>query len=53
MKIQRRCKCTDAYQLPANTTCPPTAKFKAISAGTYFSGMNPGWNLGNTLDAVG
>lgn len=33
-------------------TCPSTAKFNAISANTFFAGMNPGWNLGNTLDAI-
>ncbi|KAH6620417.1 endoglucanase D precursor, partial [Boeremia exigua] len=33
-------------------TCPSSAKFSAISANTHFAGMNPGWNLGNTLDAV-
>ncbi|KAJ8116102.1 hypothetical protein OPT61_g2401 [Boeremia exigua] len=33
-------------------TCPSSAKFNAISAETHFAGMNPGWNLGNTLDAI-
>ncbi|KAF3045577.1 hypothetical protein E8E12_010135 [Didymella heteroderae] len=33
-------------------TCPSTAKFNAITAAAHFAGMNPGWNLGNTLDAV-
>ncbi|KAF2856832.1 glycoside hydrolase family 5 protein [Plenodomus tracheiphilus IPT5] len=33
-------------------TCPSSAKFSSISAGTFFANMNPGWNLGNTLDAV-
>ncbi|KAJ4358882.1 hypothetical protein N0V95_002662 [Ascochyta clinopodiicola] len=33
-------------------TCPSTAKFNTITANAFFAGMNPGWNLGNTLDAV-
>ena len=33
-------------------TCPSTAKFNTITAAAHFAGMNPGWNLGNTLDAV-
>ncbi|KAE8858405.1 hypothetical protein PTNB29_07620 [Pyrenophora teres f. teres] len=33
-------------------TCPSNSKFASISAGTFFSRINPGWNLGNTLDAV-
>jgi hypothetical protein len=32
--------------------CPSTAKFNTITAAAHFAGMNPGWNLGNTLDAV-
>jgi endoglucanase len=32
--------------------CPSTAKFNSISANAFFNAMNPGWNLGNTLDAV-
>ena len=30
--------------------CP--AGFSPISASTYVRAINPGWNLGNTLDAV-
>ncbi|KAJ4374175.1 hypothetical protein N0V83_002916 [Neocucurbitaria cava] len=33
-------------------TCPSTSKFTPISAGKFFDAINPGWNLGNTLDAV-
>ncbi|KAI8937869.1 hypothetical protein NX059_005558 [Plenodomus lindquistii] len=33
-------------------TCPSNAKFSPVSAGTFFANMNPGWNLGNTLDAI-
>ncbi|KAH8710178.1 endoglucanase D precursor [Phaeosphaeriaceae sp. PMI808] len=33
-------------------TCPSTASFTPISAGKFFDAINPGWNLGNTLDAV-
>jgi hypothetical protein len=33
-------------------TCPSTAKFNTISAAAHVAGMNPGWNVGNTLDAV-
>jgi endoglucanase len=29
-----------------------TGTFKPISASSYVSSLNPGWNLGNTLDAV-
>lgn len=32
--------------------CPATPAFKPISAANYFAALNPGWNLGNTLDAV-
>ncbi|KAH3982706.1 hypothetical protein HBH98_020660 [Parastagonospora nodorum] len=32
--------------------CPSTASFSPISAGSFLSNINPGWNLGNTLDAV-
>ncbi|CAI9632259.1 glycoside hydrolase family 5 protein [Alternaria burnsii] len=32
--------------------CPSTSKFSAISAGAFFEKLNPGWNVGNTLDAV-
>jgi endoglucanase len=34
----------------AGVTCPGT--FKKISATTWTNGANPGWNLGNTLDAL-
>lgn len=33
-------------------TCPSTAKFSSITASKFFAALNPGWNLGNTLDAV-
>ncbi|KAH9863305.1 hypothetical protein IAQ61_009582 [Plenodomus lingam] len=33
-------------------TCPSSASFTDISANTFFANMNPGWNLGNTLDAT-
>ncbi|KAF1838812.1 glycoside hydrolase [Decorospora gaudefroyi] len=33
-------------------TCPSSSKFEPISASTFFANLNPGWNLGNTLDAV-
>ncbi|CAO2657328.1 Nn.00g034540.m01.CDS01 [Neocucurbitaria sp. VM-36] len=33
-------------------TCPSTSKFTPISASTFFAAINPGWNVGNTLDAV-
>lgn len=29
-----------------------TGTFEPISASEYVAGINPGWNLGNTLDAV-
>lgn len=32
--------------------CPATAKFNTISASKFFAELNPGWNLGNTLDAI-
>lgn len=32
--------------------CPPSAKFSPISAGAFFEKINPGWNVGNTLDAI-
>jgi endoglucanase len=32
--------------------CPSTPSFAPISAGKFFDGLNPGWNLGNTLDAT-
>ncbi|EMD65765.1 glycoside hydrolase family 5 protein [Bipolaris sorokiniana ND90Pr] len=32
--------------------CPSTSKFTPLSAGTFFAKLNPGWNVGNTLDAV-
>lgn len=32
--------------------CPSSAKFTSISAGKWFDSSNPGWNVGNTLDAV-
>ncbi|KAF1841696.1 glycoside hydrolase family 5 protein [Cucurbitaria berberidis CBS 394.84] len=33
-------------------TCPSTSKFSAIPASKFFAEINPGWNVGNTLDAV-
>ncbi|KAH9868540.1 hypothetical protein J1614_007612 [Plenodomus biglobosus] len=33
-------------------TCPSSASFSDISAGAFFANMDPGWNVGNTLDAV-
>ncbi|KAI0836256.1 glycoside hydrolase family 5 protein [Hypoxylon sp. FL0890] len=43
-----------AYQssLGSNTATACSGKFSPISAADYISAMNPGWNLGNTLDAV-
>ncbi|KNG47492.1 glycoside hydrolase family 5 protein [Stemphylium lycopersici] len=35
-----------------SVTCPSSSKFSPISAGAYFAKLNPGWNVGNTLDAV-
>ncbi|TID17047.1 putative extracellular protein [Venturia nashicola] len=35
----------------AKVQCPGT--FKPISAANFVKAMTPGWNLGNTLDAVG
>ncbi|KAH7078428.1 glycoside hydrolase superfamily [Paraphoma chrysanthemicola] len=32
--------------------CPSTSKFTPISAGKFYDALNPGWNLGNTLDAI-
>ncbi|KAF1913827.1 glycoside hydrolase superfamily [Ampelomyces quisqualis] len=32
--------------------CPSASSFAPISAGKFFDALNPGWNLGNTLDAV-
>jgi len=32
-----------------NTTC--TSTFKDIAAQDFIAALNPGWNLGNTLDA--
>ncbi|KAL5117667.1 hypothetical protein ACEQ8H_004415 [Pleosporales sp. CAS-2024a] len=32
--------------------CPSSASFSPVSAGKFFDAINPGWNLGNTLDAV-
>ncbi|CCC08969.1 hypothetical protein SMACR_03202 [Sordaria macrospora] len=34
------------------TTCPPGASFKKLSAQAFMDAATPGWNLGNTLDAV-
>lgn len=34
----------------AQTTCD--VDFAPISAADYIAAINPGWNLGNTLDAV-
>ncbi|KAF2131870.1 glycoside hydrolase family 5 protein [Dothidotthia symphoricarpi CBS 119687] len=36
----------------AAVTCPSTAKFNTISASKFYAGLNPGWNVGNTLDAI-
>lgn len=35
---------------PARPVC--TGNFSAISAADFVSNLHPGWNLGNTLDAV-
>jgi endoglucanase len=32
--------------------CPSKSTFAPISAGKFFDAINPGWNLGNTLDAT-
>lgn len=32
--------------------CPATPAFKSISASNFLAALNPGWNLGNTLDAI-
>jgi endoglucanase len=32
--------------------CPSTSSFSPVSAGKFFDAINPGWNLGNTLDAT-
>lgn len=40
------------YITNSTLTCPSTASFKPISAHTFYANLNPGWNLGNTLDAV-
>ena len=34
----------------AQLTCP--GSFKKISAWDFAAGLNPGWNTGNTLDAM-
>lgn len=32
--------------------CPSTSSFTPLTATKFFANLNPGWNLGNTLDAV-
>ncbi|KAL6712474.1 hypothetical protein ACN47E_000351 [Coniothyrium glycines] len=41
-----------AAQANSTVTCPSSAKFTAVSAGKWFDSSNPGWNVGNTLDAI-
>jgi len=46
---------TSAATLPRKTTgvqCSNSTTFTPISAADFVSKMDPGWNLGNTLDAV-
>lgn len=38
------------YSTRSGVTCNGT--FSKISAQTWVDGMNPGWNLGNTLDGI-
>lgn len=37
---------------PSERALCPNSKFRTISAADAFAGLNPGWNLGNTLDAT-
>jgi aryl-phospho-beta-D-glucosidase BglC (GH1 family) len=37
-------------KLDCRNTCPGT--FKSVSASAWVKAANPGWNAGNTLDAV-
>jgi endoglucanase len=39
--------------LPSSTAAQNcTGTFTPVSASAAFAGLNPGWNLGNTLDAI-
>ncbi|KAF1941519.1 endoglucanase D precursor [Clathrospora elynae] len=33
-------------------TCPTSSKFSPTTASKFFANINPGWNVGNTLDAI-
>ncbi|KAK0720181.1 glycoside hydrolase superfamily [Lasiosphaeris hirsuta] len=35
-----------------SVSCPSDSKFESISAQKWISAANPGWNVGNTLDAL-
>lgn len=39
-----------SWAASSNTTC--TATFTPVTAADAFASLNPGWNLGNTLDAT-
>ncbi|KAK8185078.1 endoglucanase D precursor [Phyllosticta capitalensis] len=43
---------TAASSLGGPSSCNGTASFKDISAHDFVEALNPGWNLGNTLDAT-
>jgi endoglucanase len=45
---------TDAAIIGNNTgvTCPSSSSFATITAAKFFANINPGWNVGNTLDAI-
>lgn len=43
---------SEATNGSTGVTCPSNTKFTALSAGAFFAKLNPGWNVGNTLDAV-
>ncbi|KAK5656751.1 hypothetical protein OQA88_4299 [Cercophora sp. LCS_1] len=36
----------------ASTICPLDTDFRSVSAGQWITAGNPGWNVGNTLDAL-
>lgn len=41
-----------ATPVGSNIAIECSGKFSPISAADYVAAINPGWNLGNTLDAV-
>lgn len=49
MLTSSRANEASASPTTASTTCPEA--FSPISASAYVKAINPGWNLGNTLDA--